>query len=289
MIPVWCGEDIFGFAQAFLLYFRLQTKKGVYYDDRTCSTSFLQSIEESAYINAITTLLTCITNSYTPDNNGYLPSNLCVMGLAHQLHKTAKACVKSVLLRVNRTTGNYSDNRHFIVPIQGSPLCVYHMDGGKDAGGRDHPPFHDDCGGQQKFPPRSFPPGGCGGSTRPPGTDTPRGRFVCPDCNGRKWDSSLVCDACRRSGHTASQCGMLAMAIFIEKYMTTAADDEKDRIKAAWLKKWKGDLGNPTRNPRRVMMAYLNLLDTTVDNVDKQMCWECWPEDDGQHEPDKSF
>jgi hypothetical protein len=48
-------------------------------------------------------------------------------------------------------------------------------------------------------------------------------------------------------------------------------DDEKDRIKAAWLKKWKGDLGNPTRNPRRVMTAYLDLLDTTMDDVDKQM------------------
>jgi hypothetical protein len=82
---------------------------------------------------------------------------------------------------------------------------------------------------------------------------------------------------------------MLAMAIFIEKYMTTAADNEKDRIKAAWLKKWKGDLGNPMRNPRCMMTAYLDLLDTTMDNVDEQMCWECWPEDDGQNKLDEFF
>ncbi len=35
-LPIWHrDEDVFGFAQAFLLYFRLQSKKGVYYDDRT--------------------------------------------------------------------------------------------------------------------------------------------------------------------------------------------------------------------------------------------------------------
>jgi hypothetical protein len=65
---------------------------------------------------------------------------------------------------------------------------------------------------------------------------------------------------------------MLAMAIFIEKYMTNAANDAKDRIDAAWLKKWKGGLRNPTRNLCHVMKAYLDLLDTTVDNVDEQMC-----------------
>jgi hypothetical protein len=82
---------------------------------------------------------------------------------------------------------------------------------------------------------------------------------------------------------------MLAMAIFIEKYKKNASNDMKDKIEAAWLEKWKGDLGNPTRNPHRVMKAYLNLLDTTVDYVDEQMCWECWPEDDSQHELDSSF
>ena len=35
-LPIWHrDEDVFGFAQAFFLYFQLQSKKGVYYDDRT--------------------------------------------------------------------------------------------------------------------------------------------------------------------------------------------------------------------------------------------------------------
>jgi hypothetical protein len=147
MFPVWCDEDIFGFAHAFLLYFCLQTKKGVYYDDRTRSTTFLQSIEESAYIDTITTLLTCINNYYSPDDDGYLPSNLCVMGLAHQLNKTAKTRVKLALPRVNRMAGSPYDDRHFDVPIQGSPLRINCMDGGRDAGGHDRSPYCDTRGG----------------------------------------------------------------------------------------------------------------------------------------------
>ncbi len=90
----------------------------------------------------------------------------------------------------------------------------------------------------------------------------------------------MVCDACRCSGHLASQCDMLAMAIFIEKYKRGTLADKKDRIKAAWLKKHKVALGNPSRNPRWVMKMYIDLLDTTMDEVDAQMCWDCWPEDD---------
>jgi hypothetical protein len=82
---------------------------------------------------------------------------------------------------------------------------------------------------------------------------------------------------------------MLAMVIFIEKYKKGASDNAKDKIEVAWFKKWKGDLGKPTRNPCRVMKAYLNLLDTTVDNIDEQMFWECWPADDSLHESDDYF
>jgi hypothetical protein len=29
------------------------------------------------------------------------------------------------------------------------------------------------------------------------------------------------------------------------------------------------------------MKAYIDSLDSTIDAVNEQMCWECWPEDDG--------
>jgi hypothetical protein len=44
-VPVWSDvEDIFTFAQAYLLYFWLQGKMNFHYDDRTCSGIFLQAI-----------------------------------------------------------------------------------------------------------------------------------------------------------------------------------------------------------------------------------------------------
>ncbi len=82
---------------------------------------------------------------------------------------------------------------------------------------------------------------------------------------------------------------MLAMAIFIEKYKRGTSADEKDRIEAAWLKKHKVALGNPSRNPRRVMKTYIDLLDTTMDEVDEQMCWDCWPEDDDPQDGELSL
>ena len=85
-IPAWDDADIFDFALSFLLYFRLLAKKGVLQDDRTNSISFLNAITEPAYADAITTLMTCITNYASGLDDGYLPPNLCIMGLATQLH-----------------------------------------------------------------------------------------------------------------------------------------------------------------------------------------------------------
>ena len=74
---------------------------------------------------------------------------------------------------------------------------------------------------------------------------------------------------------------MLAITIFIEKYKKEAFANVKDRIEEAWLAHWKNNLGNPSKKPRRVMKAYIDSLDLTVNAVDEQMSWECWPKDDG--------
>ncbi len=55
-------------------------------------------------------------------------------------------------------------------------------------------------------------------------------------------------------------------------------DDTKNKVETEWLARWKGDLGNPSRKPRHVMKAYLDLLDMSVDDLDDQMCWEYWPD-----------
>ena len=51
----------------------------------------------------------------------------------------------------------------------------------------------------------------------------------------------------------------------------------KDKIEMDWLARWRSVIGNPTKKPRRVMKTYLDLLDITVDDLDDQMCWDCWP------------
>jgi hypothetical protein len=36
----------------------------------------------------------------------------------------------------------------------------------------------------------------------------------------------------------------------------------------------------PNEKPCKVMIAYLDLLDISMDNLDKNMCWDCWPDKD---------
>ncbi len=216
-IPTWSDDGIFDFAHAFQLYYRLLSKKGDFHDDKTRSTTFLQAIDDYAFANLITTLLTCINNYFSVDNDGYLPASLCIMGLAHQLNKAAKHRAKAVLPRVNCIDGE-TNNWQFDVPIQGSLRALW-----MDAGNHEHPPPRDGCNGRDNrggrgFPSCSYNPGGHGGSSRPPSADNPRGCFVRPNRNRRKWDPDLICNACRWSGHIASQCNMLAITIFIEKY-----------------------------------------------------------------------
>jgi hypothetical protein len=73
---------------------------------------------------------------------------------------------------------------------------------------------------------------------------------------------------------------MLTIALFIEKYKQNISNKEKDKLEHDWLERWRGALGNPSKNPRRVMRAYINYLDILVDALDNQICWDCWLDDD---------
>ena len=104
------------------------------------------------------------------------------------------------------------------------------------------------------------------------------GRFACPDRNDGQCRPDTICDACRRTGHVVANCDVLAIALFIKKYKRDLSDDVKDKIEMDWVACWRSAIGNPTKKPRRVMKTYLDLLDITVDDLDNQMCWDCWPE-----------
>jgi hypothetical protein len=60
----------------------------------------------------------------------------------------------------------------------------------------------------------------------------------------------------------------------------------RNKIKKAWLLRWKDNLGNPSRLPCKVMKAYLDYMDILAETLDDQMDWECWPVDDAAKEFD---
>ena len=128
--PCWGNNDTFDLS--FTLYFCLQAKKGVVYDDHTQSTTFLAAVKDPAYVDVITTLTTCITNYYTAGNDGYLPSHLCTMGLATQLHNNAQARAWAIIPQAYHSVGWFQAHG-FNVPIQGT-LCAAHTDGCRDNG-----------------------------------------------------------------------------------------------------------------------------------------------------------
>ncbi len=271
-IPAWDDDDIFDFALSFLLYFRLQAKKGVAQDDRTNSISFLNAITEPAYVDAITTLMTCITNYVSGIDDGYLPPNLCIMGLATQLHTNARTHAHAVIPWVHRTLGMSVEEWDCSAIIQGSPRLACLAD--KRA------PFRDSRGGRgdsRQGASRPFVQGGRGnGRMGRPSC----GGFTCPDHNDGPYCPDTICDACRRTGHVVANCDVLAIALFIEKYKRDLSDDVKDRIESDWVARWRLAIGNLKKNPRRVMKTYLDLLDITVDDLNEKMCWDCWPEGD---------
>jgi len=221
-------------------------------------------------------LYTCVTNYSAGVDDGYLPASLCVMGLATQLHNNARTRAQAVVPRVRRTLGSLGDTGHRRIAIQDSPRVARVSD---DRGpSRDSRDRRDDSRTGTGTA-RPYVQGGRNGgrSGRP---SAPRGRFARPDRNGGDYRPEVICDACRRKGHVAANCDVLAIALFIEKYKRDLSDEAKDKIESGWLDRWRSAVGNPSKKPRRVMKAYLDLLDMSVDELDDEMCWDCWPEGD---------
>jgi hypothetical protein len=116
--PIWMGDDIFNFCLSFILYFRLQSKRGLDHDDRTKSLTFLQAVREPAYVDVITTLQAHIDTYQAPDF-GYLPPNLCLMGLAAQMNKNAKARVQDIMPRARQLVWQPDEWQYLAHGIQG--------------------------------------------------------------------------------------------------------------------------------------------------------------------------
>jgi hypothetical protein len=90
----------------------------------------------------------------------------------------------------------------------------------------------------------------------------------------------VICAACKRIGHEASSCDMLAIALFVDRHKNQLSESEKTKIEDSWIARWKDKIGQPTRTPRQVMRAYCEDLDISPDHLDQALDWECWPTSD---------
>ena len=277
-IPMWADADnIFHFAQEYLLHFRLQAKLNFHYDDRTRSGIFLRAIQFSEFADAVTTLQSHVNSFRQEFDDGYLPPHLRLHGLATSLHQNAQARLRDIATpRARRLDGNVSR-------VQGVPTCHRIGRGETPRGGRARDSDRD-RGDDRADRTRGRPDDGSRWQPRDQDRGGPprrgRGHLARPDRNRRPFLPDVQCAACKRVGHVAKNCDMLATAICLERYMKNDMSDTiRDSIEKEWLDRWKERLGNPTQTPRQVLRTYVQELDITVAGLDDAMEWEFWDDD----------
>jgi hypothetical protein len=130
--PRWeRGSDVLGFSQNLELYFRLLAKKHVFIDPRTRTNMFLRAITSSEYADVITTVQLHVDVFWHKDDDGFLPTHLCLRGIATMLHLNARARVQDVgHPRIHRIFGNdtfreWSADDYPSFHIQGSNPRVF--------------------------------------------------------------------------------------------------------------------------------------------------------------------
>ncbi len=280
----------------FELYFRLQAKKQVYINTRDRTSLFLKAVASSEYADIVTTLQSNVDSYRHIDDEYFLPQHYRITNIAMLIHNNAKARVRDFgHRRVNRVTGWDSltdvllDDELQFCHIQGYEPRVFCMDQGRaqdrDRGGRG--PDRRGFDRRQRFEHRqdnstltSDRSSHSSITSGERGTAAPRGRFARPDQRRRSFLPNTQCEACKRVGHEAVSCDMLALALFIERHKKSLPDAARNEIESKWLARWKDRLGQPARTPRQVMRTYCDALNITADTLNHAMDWECWPESD---------
>jgi hypothetical protein len=255
-----------------------------HYGDRTRAGIFLHSIQSSEFADTVTTLQSHVNSYREPYDDNYLPPHLCIHGLATSIHQNYQAKMRDVFSpRVRRL--------HTTAPglVQGIPTarrvdrdshnCATPCAGGggsNDGGGASR-----DGGRQYQDSSGGFRDGGGGLFCR----DTPngrrndnwhampawprprragRGQLARPDRNHRPFLPDVQCTACKKVGHVAKHCDMLATAICLKRYMKNdLSASVRDAIEKDWLEWWRERLSNPDRTPRQNMRTYVEDLDIT--------------------------
>ena len=93
----------------------------------------------------------------------------------------------------------------------------------------------------------------------------------------RPYMPDVICAACKHHGHPASSCGMLAIALSVERHKKQLSENKKMAIEEAWVARWKDKVGQPARTPRQVMWAYCDDLYISANHLADAIDWDCWP------------
>jgi hypothetical protein len=111
-VPTWTADlDILSFCREHLLYFCLQSKHNMFFSSCMQSNIFLRNILQSEYANVVTTLQSHVNACSCDYDEGYLPTNLCINGIATSIPQNATARVRDVahgIPHVHRMLGNAS-------------------------------------------------------------------------------------------------------------------------------------------------------------------------------------
>jgi hypothetical protein len=228
-----------------------------HYGDCTRSGIFLRAIQFSDFADTVTTLQSHVNLFMEPFDDDYLPPHLRIHGLATSIHQNTQARMRDVFSpRVCHLHGSSPGL------VQGVPTVLrikrdncnrinFHSRGGGEGIGRD---YHDrGCGDNSRAPQeRPHPQRG-------------QGRLARPDRNRRPFLLDVRCAACKKGGHVAKQCDMLATDICLEQYIKNDLSALVwDAIEKDWLAKWRERLGNLDGTPRQVMHPYVEDLNIMV-------------------------
>jgi hypothetical protein len=192
--PAWSKvEDIFQFAQDYLLFFHLWAKLNFHYDDRTQSGLFLCAVQSSRFADTVTLLQLHINLYQQESEDGYLPPNLCLRGLANSIHQNAQARLRDI------ATPCAWRIKSDLPCVQDIP-SIYHMKCSRSEFGNQEcrrNDYDNTCTGRFQ-PPDSAATQDWSCVLREPGGRFPRGPgcLAHPDCNRQSFLPDKQCAAC---------------------------------------------------------------------------------------------
>jgi len=143
-VPAWTSHtDVLLFCHVHLLYFRLQAKHNMFFSACTQTNMFLRNIQPYEYADVVTTRQSQVNAYLAEDDDGYLPANLCINGIATAIYMNASARVRDVGLaspRVWMVAGDWdsttlppvSDDKLPLCGVQGYFPRVYRVEQGQD-------------------------------------------------------------------------------------------------------------------------------------------------------------